>query len=172
MLMAQAYGAAGQATSALHAMTLLQVYQAKALKELHKGSSDPGLMQELRTATDFTLRVTKVTVRSLGQTTDTLVVQERHLWLSFAQQFLAAQKQMEAIKHILARRPSAAFTPPLAAAALPACRQGCSPEASSAPAQPQQQHPPKPQWGAGHRGAALPIQAPAKPGGKRKCKRL
>ncbi len=60
VLMAKAYGAAGQAASTLHAMALLQVYQAKALKELHEGSSDPGLMQELRTATDLALQVTKV----------------------------------------------------------------------------------------------------------------
>ncbi len=52
MFTAKVYGAAGQAASALHAMALLKVYQAKALKELHEGSSDPGLMQELRTVTD------------------------------------------------------------------------------------------------------------------------
>lgn len=37
-------------------MAILQVYQAKALKDLHKGSSDPGTMQELGTATDYALR--------------------------------------------------------------------------------------------------------------------
>lgn len=58
--MAKAYGAAGQVVSTLHAMALLQVYQAKALKELHEVSSDPGLMQELRTVTDLGLRVMKV----------------------------------------------------------------------------------------------------------------
>ncbi len=51
-LAAKAYSAAGQAASALHAMAILQVHQAKALKEMHEGSSDPGLMQELRTVTD------------------------------------------------------------------------------------------------------------------------
>ncbi len=73
---AEAYRAAGQAASALHAMALLQTYQAKALKQLYEGSSDPGLMQELRTATDLALRATEVTARSLGQTMSTLVVQE------------------------------------------------------------------------------------------------
>ncbi len=73
---AEAYRAAGQAASALHAMALLQTYQAKALKQLYEGSSDPGLMQELRTATDLALRATKVTERSLGQMMSTLVVQE------------------------------------------------------------------------------------------------
>ncbi len=42
VLMAKAYGAAGQAASALHAMALLQVHQAKALKQLHEGGADPG----------------------------------------------------------------------------------------------------------------------------------
>ncbi len=81
-LMAKAYGAAGQAASALHAMALLQVHQAKSLKQLHEGGADPGVLQELRTATDLTLRATKVTVRALGQKMSTLVVQERHLWLT------------------------------------------------------------------------------------------
>lgn len=116
--MAKAYSAA----SALHAMALLQVYQAKVLKDMQEGSADPGLMQELC--------VTKVTAQSLGQTMSTLVVQERHLWLNlaeirdddkvhfldssisqaslfgnavenFAQQFSAVQQQTEASKHIL-----------------------------------------------------------------------
>ncbi len=49
-LVAKAYSAAGQAGSALHAMAILQVHQAKALKQVHEGSTDPGLMQELRSA--------------------------------------------------------------------------------------------------------------------------
>ncbi len=132
-------------------MALLQVYQAKALKQLHEGSSDPGVMQELRTATDLALRATKVTALSLGQAMSTLVVQERRLWLnlvdmresdkyhfldspisqaglfgdvveSFSQHFSAAQKQTEAIKHILPRRPAAVITPRPAAAPPPAHR--------------------------------------------------
>ncbi len=62
-LAAKAYSAAGQAASALHAMAILQVHQAKALKQVHEGITDPGLMQELRTETDFALRVKKVTER-------------------------------------------------------------------------------------------------------------
>lgn len=54
-LAAKAYSGAGLATSALHAMAILQVYQAKALKELHEGSFDPWLMQELCTVTNFAL---------------------------------------------------------------------------------------------------------------------
>ncbi len=47
VLAAKAYSAAGQADSALHAIAILQVHQAKALKQMHEGSTDPGLMQEL-----------------------------------------------------------------------------------------------------------------------------
>ncbi len=136
---AKAYSAAGQAASALHAMAILQVHQAKALKQVHEGSTNPGLMQELRTATDFALRATKVTARSLGKAMSTMVVQERHLWLNlvemkdvdkarfldapisqaglfgdtvegFAQQFSAVQQQTEAIQHTC---PGVMHHPPL-----------------------------------------------------------
>ncbi|KAL0151729.1 hypothetical protein M9458_052955 [Cirrhinus mrigala] len=149
-LAAKAHSAAGQATSALHAMAILQ---------LHEGRPDKGVMQELRTATDFALRATKVTARSLGQVMATMVVQERHLWLNlaqmayadkvrfldaaisqaglfgdtvedFAQQFSAVQKQTEAIKHILPRRES---TKPPAAKSASARRQGRPPSSTSAP---------------------------------------
>ncbi len=111
-------------------MSLLQVHQAKALRDLHEGGHDPEVLSELHTTTDLALRVTKVTARSLGRAMSTMVVQERHLWLcladmkeadkarflnapmsqtslfgdaveNFAQQFSAAQKQTEAIGHIL-----------------------------------------------------------------------
>ncbi len=111
-------------------MALLQVHQAKALRDLHEGGHYPEVLSELRTATDLALRATKVTARSLGRAMSTMVVQERHLWLcladmkeadkarflnapvsqtclfgdaveNFAQQFSAAQKQTEAIRHIL-----------------------------------------------------------------------
>ncbi len=191
-LTAKAYGAAGQAASALHAMALLQVHQAKALKQLHEGDADPGVLQELRTATDLALRATKVMARALGQTMSTLVVHERHLWLTladmresdkhrfldspisqaglfgeavedFAQQFSAAQKQTEAFR-ILPRRSAAVSTPPPAAAPPPARRRRRPPAAStSAPARPQQQPSQWPQHGAGRRKAAWPASAPAKP---------
>ncbi len=174
-------------------MALLQVHQAKALKQLHEGDADPGVMQELRTATDLALRATKVTARALGQTMSTLVVQERHLWLTladmresdkhrfldspisqaglfgeavedFAQQFPAAQKQTEAFRHILPRRSAAVSTPPPAAAPPSARRRGRPPAAStSAPARPQQQPALRPQRGAGRRRPAQPASAPAKP---------
>ncbi len=129
-LTGSAYTACGEAASALHAMALLQVHQAKALRDLHEGGHYPEVLSELRTATDLALRATKFTARSLGRAMSTMVVQERHLWLcladmkeadkarflnapvsqtclfgdaveNFAQQFSAAQKQTEAIRHIL-----------------------------------------------------------------------
>ncbi len=132
-LTGSAYRACGEAASALHAMALLQVHQAKALRDLHEGGHDLAVLHELRAATDLALRATKVTAQSLGRAMSTLVVQERHLWLcltdmkeqekvqflnnpvsqtglfgdaveSCAQQFSAAQKQTEAIKHIMRRR--------------------------------------------------------------------
>ncbi len=159
-LTAKAYRAAGQASSALYAMALLQTYQAKALKQLYEGSSDPGLMQELRTVTDLALRATKVTAWSLGQTMSTLVVQEQHLWLdladmsksnkhrflnspisqaglsgdamdSFAQQFSISQRRTEAIGDILPWWPAAVITLPPVAAPLPALRQRRPPAAPS-----------------------------------------
>ncbi|XP_059424804.1 ribonuclease inhibitor-like [Carassius carassius] len=66
-------------------MAILQVHQAKALKAMHEGGTDPGLMQELRTVTDFALQAMKVTARSLGKAMSMLVVQERHLWLNLAE---------------------------------------------------------------------------------------
>ncbi len=45
-LAAKAYSAAGQAASALHAMAILQVHQAKALKQCTRVSTDPGFDAE------------------------------------------------------------------------------------------------------------------------------
>ncbi|KAL0175185.1 hypothetical protein M9458_031153, partial [Cirrhinus mrigala] len=152
-LVAKAYMASGQAASVLHAMAILQVYQAKVLKDLHEGVPDPELLHELRSATDYALRATKVTAQALGRVMSTMVVQERHLWLNlaemrdaekarfldapisqsglfgetveeFAQQFSTVKQQTEAIKHILPRR-----------------------AASAGPAQPTQQPPPVPRRG-------------------------
>ncbi len=55
-------------------MAILLVHQTKALKQVHEGSTDPGLMQEQRTATDLALRATKVTAQSLGKSMSTIVV--------------------------------------------------------------------------------------------------
>ncbi len=161
-LTGSAYAACGEAASALHAMALLQVHQAKALRDLHEGGHDPEVLKELRTATDLALRATKVTARSLGRAMSTMVVQERHLWLcladmresdkmrflnapvsqtglfgdaveNFAQQFSAAQKQTEAIRHILPRRAAAASTRPPVAAPQSTRRRGRPPAAAPLP---------------------------------------
>ncbi|KAI2656338.1 hypothetical protein H4Q32_013232 [Labeo rohita] len=168
-LVAKAYAASGQAASALHAMAILQVYQAKVLKNLHEGVPDPELLHELRSATDYALRATKVTAQALGRAMSTMVVQERHLWLNlaemrdaekarfldapisqaglfgetveeFAQQFSTVKQQTEAIKHILPRR-----------------------AASAGPAQPKQQPPPAPAEEDPLRGRLRPRNLPVLP---------
>ncbi|KAL0146880.1 hypothetical protein M9458_057819 [Cirrhinus mrigala] len=83
-LVAKVYAASGEAASALHAMAILQVYQAKVLKDLHEGVPDPELLQELCSATDYALRATKVMAQALGRAMSTMVVQEPHLWLNLA----------------------------------------------------------------------------------------
>lgn len=62
-------------------MALLQVHQAKALRDLHEGVHDLTVLHELHAVTDLTLRATKVTAQSLGHAMSTQVVQDRHLWL-------------------------------------------------------------------------------------------
>ncbi len=195
-LAAKAYSAAGQAASDLHAMAILQVHQAKALKQVHEGSTDPGLMQELRTATDFALRATKVTARSLGKAMSTMVVQERHLWLNlaemkdvdkarfldapisqgglfgdtvegFAQQFSAVQQQTEAIQHILPRRDAPSTAAPGPGLGLPV--------AVGALRRPPEPLRPRPNRHigrcveplAGERRPPRPSQAPSRPGNRR-----
>lgn len=69
-----------RAASALHATATYQRYQAEKLAEMQEEGSPPGLLHELRTATDYTLVTTKSTARALGKTMATLVVQKRHLW--------------------------------------------------------------------------------------------
>ncbi len=76
-LTGSAYRACGEVASAL----LLQVHQAKALKDLHEGGHDLVVLHEMCAATDLVLRAMKVTAQSLGRVIPTLVVQERHLWL-------------------------------------------------------------------------------------------
>lgn len=121
-------------------MAILQVYQANLLRDLHKGVSDPELLQELCSATDYALRATKVTAQTLGRAMSCMVVQEHHLWLNlavmrdakkvhfldtticqvslfndtveeFVQQFFTVKKQTEAIKHILPRHSLEKATP-------------------------------------------------------------
>ncbi len=197
-LAAKAYSAAGQAASALHAMAILQVHQAKALKQVHEGSTDPGLMQELRTVTDFALRATKVTARSLGKAMSTMVVQERHLWLNvaemkdvdkarfldapisqgglfgdtvegFAQQFSAVQQQTEAIQHILPRRDAPSTAAP--GARPQSARRRGRPPASSRAAPPQAESTHRPARRASRRRAAPPASQPGPKSSRKSTKR-
>ncbi len=197
-LAAKAYSAAGQAASALHAMAILQVHQAKALKQVHEGSTDPGLMQELRTATDFALRATKVTARSLGKAMSTMVVQERHLWLNlaemkdvdkarflgapisqgglfgdtvegFAQQFSAVQQQTEAIQHILPWRDAPSTAAP--GARPQSARRRWRPPASSRAAPPQAESTHRPVRRASRRRAAPPASQPGPKSSRKSTKR-
>ncbi len=197
-LAAKAYSAAGQAASALHAMAILQVHQAKALKQVPEGSTDPGLMQELRTATDFALRATKVTARSLGKAMSTMVVQERHLWLNlaemkdvdkarfldapisqgglfgdtvegFAQQFSAVQQQTEAIQHILPRRDAPSTAAP--GARPQSARRRGRPPASSRAALPQAESTHRPVRRASRRTAAPPASQPGPKSSRKSTKR-
>ncbi len=197
-LTAKAYSAAGQTASALHAMAILQVHQAKALKQVHEGSTDPGLMQELRTATDFALRATKVTARSLGKAMSTMVVRERHLWLNlaemkdvdqarfldapisqgglfgdtvegFAQQFSPVQQQTEAIQHILPRRDAPSSAAP--GARPQSARRRGRPPASSKAAPPQAESTHGPVRRASHRRAAPPASQPGPKSSRKSTKR-
>ncbi len=198
-LAAKVYSAAGQAASALYAMAILQVHQAKALKQMHEGSSDPGLMHELRTATDFALRATKVTPRSLGKVMSTTVVQERHLWLNlaemkdvdkarfldapisqaglfgdtvegFAQQFSAVQKQTEAIQHILPRRDAPAATA-VPGSRPPSAHHRGRPPASSRAAPPRAESTSRPARRASRRSAAPPASQPGPKSSRKSMKR-
>ncbi len=61
-------------------MALLQVHQAKALKDLHEGCHELAVIDELRAATDLALQATKLTTQSLDHAMSMLVVQG-DLWL-------------------------------------------------------------------------------------------
>ncbi len=64
-------------------MSLLQAYQAELLADLDEGEGvGPNAVCKLRRATDFSLRATKETAKSIGRSMAALVVTERHLWLN------------------------------------------------------------------------------------------
>lgn len=71
------YAAAGQAGSALHTMSVLQVFQAKHLWDMDESGRDPGTFTELRMVTDLALRATKATMWAVGKAMASLVVLER-----------------------------------------------------------------------------------------------
>ncbi|KAL0151578.1 hypothetical protein M9458_053095 [Cirrhinus mrigala] len=139
-LAGRAYTSAGQAASALHSMAILQVFQAKLLAQSDKSALDPATLTELRRATDLALRATKATAQAIGRSMASLVVLERHLWLTlteikdadkvpfldapisptglfgpsvegFAERFSAAQKSSQAMRHFLPKRSSSTAAP-------------------------------------------------------------
>ncbi len=99
-LTGSAYAACGEDASALHALALLQVHQAKALRDLHEGGHDLEVLSELRTATDLTLWATKYTAWSLGRAMSNMVVQEYHLWLCLANMREAGKVQFLECPHV------------------------------------------------------------------------
>ncbi|KAL0173136.1 hypothetical protein M9458_033447, partial [Cirrhinus mrigala] len=84
-LAGRAYTSAGQAASALHSMAILQVFQAKLLAQSDRSALDPATLTELRSATDLALRATKATAQAIGRSMASLVVLERHLWLTLTE---------------------------------------------------------------------------------------
>ncbi len=136
-LAGRSYASAGQAASALHSMAVLQVYQAKLLSAVDESELDPATLRELRSATDLALRATKTTAQAIGRSMASLVVLERHLWLTltetkdadrvsfldapispsglfgpavkgFTERFTEAQKASQAMRHFLPKRSSPA----------------------------------------------------------------
>ncbi len=136
-LAGRSYTSAGQAASALHSMAVLQVYQAKLLSAIDESEPDPATLRELRSATDLALRATKTTAQAIGRSMASLVVLERHLWLTLteikdadrvsfldapispsglfgpavkgiAERFTEAQKASQAMRHFLPKRSSPA----------------------------------------------------------------
>ncbi len=135
-LAGRAYSA-GQAASALHSMAVLQVLQTKLLISTDESGPETATLRELRSATDLTLCATKATAQAIGHSMASLVVLERHLWLTlteikeadkvpfldapnfpnglfgpaaegFAERFTEAQKSSQAMRHFLAKRSSSA----------------------------------------------------------------
>ncbi len=149
-LAGRSYASAGQAASALHSMAVLQVYQAKLLSAVDESEPDPVTLRELRSGTDLALRATKTTAQAIGRSMASLVVLERHLWLTlteikdadrvsfldapistsglfgpavegFAERFTEAQRASQAMQHFLPKRSSpAAGTAPTQQPAKPA----------------------------------------------------
>ncbi len=96
-LTGSAYRACGEMPSALDTMALLQVHQAKALRDLHKGDNNLAVLHELCAEMDLVLRGMKVTAQSMGRVMSMLVVQERNLWLC-----LADMKEQEKVQFLSA----------------------------------------------------------------------
>ncbi|KAL0165753.1 hypothetical protein M9458_037597, partial [Cirrhinus mrigala] len=154
-LAGRAYTSAGQAASALHSMAILQVFQAKLLAQSDKSALDPATLTELRSATDLALRATKATAQAIGRSMASLVVLERHLWLTLTEikdadkrsvwtRFSAAQKSSQAMRHFLPKRSSSTAAPGRPKSAppqQPVKPASTTPSAAAAAAQPAKAEP-------------------------------
>ena len=82
------YRAQATTARAMSSMSLLQTYQAMCLAELDSllpaGSPASSLLDEIRVATDYTLRMTRCAALALGRGMATTVVAQRHLWLTLS----------------------------------------------------------------------------------------
>lgn len=77
----RAYAAAGQTGTALHAITVLQAYQADLLKNLDQGQGlSPEAVAELRHTTDLALCSTRQTTAVISRS----MAMERHFWVKLA----------------------------------------------------------------------------------------
>ncbi len=83
-LVNKAYASDGEAASELHAMAVLQVFQAKLLQAAEGGALTAEATKDLRAATDFALMATKRAAQSVGKAMGFMVVLQRHLWLNLA----------------------------------------------------------------------------------------
>ncbi len=128
-LVRHAYSEAGLAASVLHSMAVLQVFQANMLANEDAGL-DSASLRDLRSATDLALHATKATAKAIGCSMSSLIVLERHLWLTmmemkvadkipfldalissgslfgpavegFAERYTEAQKSSQAMRHFL-----------------------------------------------------------------------
>ncbi len=80
-----AISSAGQAALVLHSMAVLQVFQAKLLAGTDEFGLDPTMLRGLRSVTDLALRATKTMAQAIGCSMASLVVLERHLWLTLTE---------------------------------------------------------------------------------------
>ncbi|ROL50609.1 hypothetical protein DPX16_23879 [Anabarilius grahami] len=162
----RAYTSAGQAASALHSMTIFQVFQAKLLRSMDESGVEESAFRDLRSATDLALRATKATTQAIGRSMASLVVLERHLWLNlteikdqdktafldapvspsglfgpavegFTERFTAAQKSSQAMRYFLPKRSSSASAP---SRPRPAPAQQTKPAPSASQAAPPKEH--------------------------------
>ncbi len=66
-------------------MAALQVFQAKLLSSMDESDPDPATLRKLKSATDQALCTTKTTAQAIGRSMASLVVLERHLWLTLTE---------------------------------------------------------------------------------------